>query len=1291
MERTLCILLSLMLAVTGLVGLCVPASAVNVGDIIEFGSYPQSRETNSATITTLNAAAPPLQAWESYGYYTGSGHWNSTDGNMKASDYMKYTDVEYGGQKYRGVQFSHYRPWCTGEKATDATCQDDNGYDQFNHAYWFKWEPLQWRVLDPKSGLVLCERIIDSQPYNNYIKYSFASTTYWGDAGENYYANDYAHSSIHDWLTKESDEISFLNQAFTKPQQSNILETALDNNTLNTSASQNGNATLRDKIFLLSWKDIQNTAYGFNGSPSYEDIHREGHGSNYARCQGLCVVSSTQLSNWWLRTACDGSSNACCVFISGCASDNYEGNVSDTTCGVRPAMRLKSLENLETPDEPATVDFHENSYKADIWLNLRNDGSDTAENRWLTSVLEGDYGELSAETYKALASNKSFQSNVAAWNSLKFVFNPLEGSLGYALNLDQTYDVLIADLIQKLTNNPSFKETMLSRLVEQESQLQETLEAFMTADELAFDFQSIQRIKAKYDADLEPGTWSKIAEKMYDDEMSKNYQNAIPLKQFTEELGNLMFMASNLNDFVKRLSAYTSAMQLTDSMFAALRCVRDHTSNTNLRSSLYEILKTSNYKSAARAVLQSCLVTTAYVTLDGLSRYADDFCNCIPFYREWRAVYQVGSFAVNLAANTQDIVDKYKLCEATAALCGAVKASVPDLAAVYKNNRKEENAGNYIAGVELLIQSVYLDLDTELEFVSAATEGGLINKGRNGIVKAWNYLWGNETDTTYEHMCKTKDAIVSLLGDQFTWMNTNWIFADQYLEQDYPTVYPIYAKTELQKDIYKPILRDVYLNQYGQTECLVDMPHHAMLSADGIQIKETAGGKTHTKDYAKETIHGKYLFVENSTQDILPRTYSAQTFASSSGGNILSAPSNSMSLSTLEKPSLDLCWETGRYLLIRDKTTSVYKNIKYDILRSTDGGKTFQPYTTVPRDTSFLNFSGNTKFEIGSSEETQIFAVRSRLMFEGGLTITAESDKALAVGKNYGKIANNAIRVYNAIVVSVSAQNSDDSVNMDERKPTLSWSAIEGADGYDVYRKTAYSDDYAFQASVIGETFFTDTTVNSGETYDYRIVAFRNENGNHVYEDSSDTVRAACNSVSIMLAESTITKGETLKLQAVTYPIEETVTWRSENDAIAQVDASGKVTAVAAGTVQIVATSESGIECKKQITVTQAPACVYDISVNDQVLIYKNAGNIDPTITADSSAKYTLTYSGFDSKIISVDANGKVTALKKGATTVTVAATDEYGNTVECTCKVTVKYAWWQWLIRIFLLGFIWY
>lgn len=62
-----------------------------------------------------------------------------------------------------------------------------------------------------------------------------------------------------------------------------------------------------------------------------------------------------------------------------------------------------------------------------------------------------------------------------------------------------------------------------------------------------------------------------------------------------------------------------------------------------------------------------------------------------------------------------------------------------------------------------------------------------------------------------------------------------------------------------------------------------------------------------------------------------------------------------------------------------------------------------------------------------------------------------------------------------------------------------------------------------------------------------------------------------------------------------------------------------------------------------------------------------------------------------DSKNVTVDENGKLYAAKKGTANITVTVTDSNGNTATDTCKVTVEYTWWQWIIKIVLFGWIWY
>ena len=70
------------------------------------------------------------------------------------------------------------------------------------------------------------------------------------------------------------------------------------------------------------------------------------------------------------------------------------------------------------------------------------------------------------------------------------------------------------------------------------------------------------------------------------------------------------------------------------------------------------------------------------------------------------------------------------------------------------------------------------------------------------------------------------------------------------------------------------------------------------------------------------------------------------------------------------------------------------------------------------------------------------------------------------------------------------------------------------------------------------------------------------------------------------------------------------------------------------------------------------------------------------------TANHTVTWQSGNDSVVKVDpASGKLTATGIGTATITAAADD--GRTASCT--VTVQYAWWQKLIRIFLFGWIWY
>lgn len=113
-----------------------------------------------------------------------------------------------------------------------------------------------------------------------------------------------------------------------------------------------------------------------------------------------------------------------------------------------------------------------------------------------------------------------------------------------------------------------------------------------------------------------------------------------------------------------------------------------------------------------------------------------------------------------------------------------------------------------------------------------------------------------------------------------------------------------------------------------------------------------------------------------------------------------------------------------------------------------------------------------------------------------------------------------------------------------------------------------------------------------------------------------------------------------------------------------------------------------------QFTAVMEPQMVTGISVSgDQSLVCKKTGQLHADVTVTGYAPYSVCWQSSDPTVVSVDANGVIRALKKGTAiiTATAAAEDSGAGCVQASVSVQVHYVWWQYLILIFLFGFIWY
>lgn len=360
-NKFLSIFLSIVLLITALplfgIDLLINAEAkilseYDVGDIIEFGSYPQSRVTDEELIFSLNQLS---KTWVSYNYYSRPDEpYENTPNNlyvgkMVPSDFMKYADVFYNGTKYRAVFFSQYRPKNTGLKGSMSSSYQYNNVYFTNIIYWFKYEPLKWRVLDPVSGLVICENIVDSQPYNNTI-YTPDYEKFYQDSNYAVVAYDYNYSSIREWLNEH-----FYKTAFTYGEKEKILIPEQYFNDFNSKYNDDYDYTYNtfrtNKVFLLPYHEAENSEYGLID----DDKSKKVQGTDYAKSQGLGDFYkitdngyfSDEIAQRWLvltPISKDTLDDRVYAFQDG---DLYDVVITNTFTGVRPALILNPEAEIE--------------------------------------------------------------------------------------------------------------------------------------------------------------------------------------------------------------------------------------------------------------------------------------------------------------------------------------------------------------------------------------------------------------------------------------------------------------------------------------------------------------------------------------------------------------------------------------------------------------------------------------------------------------------------------------------------------------------------------------------------------------------------------------------------------------------------------------------------------------------------------------------------------------------------------------------------------------------------------
>lgn len=278
----------------------IPVFSLTDYNAVYFGSYPQTKITDSSLISTLNSMVSD-EDWISFGYYN----------NGTKDDYAFYTDKYYAGQKYRGIYFTAYRP---NQCSLPAGESPSIPYGQYNYSkntcYWFLYEPIAWRVLDESTGLLFSEYALDAEEFK-------------ADNSSKVYDS----SDIKTWLENEFTKTAFPDDE--KDLITNQITLLTTDQLNNLSYFSDGN----DKIALPTEYAMCNNSYALTIS---------GTGMPY---------SGIPRTDWWIKPDESDLSSNNMVGIMGVQALTY----ADKICGVRPALNTDLIKTIPSDSTQHTI------------------------------------------------------------------------------------------------------------------------------------------------------------------------------------------------------------------------------------------------------------------------------------------------------------------------------------------------------------------------------------------------------------------------------------------------------------------------------------------------------------------------------------------------------------------------------------------------------------------------------------------------------------------------------------------------------------------------------------------------------------------------------------------------------------------------------------------------------------------------------------------------------------------------------------------------------------------------
>lgn len=187
------------------------------------------------------------------------------------------------------------------------------------------------------------------------------------------------------------------------------------------------------------------------------------------------------------------------------------------------------------------------------------------------------------------------------------------------------------------------------------------------------------------------------------------------------------------------------------------------------------------------------------------------------------------------------------------------------------------------------------------------------------------------------------------------------------------------------------------------------------------------------------------------------------------------------------------------------------------------------------------------------------------------------------------------------------------------------------------------------------------TDANGGH-WDRKTGTYHYHNGGHSASSPGGSSKASipktvyATSITAKNIPTSINAGDTATLEAEVYPTnaeDKTISWESSDESVLTVTDTGKLTAVGVGTAVITAKTSRETSKEFTITVNEVAAQSISLAANDNKLLLGNTQKLNCTFTPENTTNKTVDWFSNDENILSVSADGTVTAKNIGTATIT--------------------------------------